>query len=73
MDPEESDSIPSYLVTQFAGTTEADIGFTNPVQEEGDLEEPEEQRAEQSPLKDRSLEQIDVPLTAKWIRNRIAE
>ena len=30
-DPEESDSVPSYLVAQFAGTTEADFGFTHPV------------------------------------------
>ena len=36
-DPEESDSVPSYLVAQFAGTTEADFGFTHPVQEEGDF------------------------------------
>ena len=73
IDPEESDSIPSYLVAQFAGTTEVDFGFTHPVQEEGDQEESEEQRAELTPLKDISLGQIDVPLTAKWIRDRITE
>ena len=73
MDPEESDSIPSYLVAQFAGTTEADFGFTHLVQEEGDLEEPEETRLDHLPLDDRSLGEIDVPLTIEWIRNRIAE
>ena len=72
-DPEESDSIPSYLVAQFAGITEADFGFTHPVQEEGDLEEPEEPRPDHLPLDDRSLGEIDVPLTIEWIRNRIAE
>ena len=72
-DLEESDSIPSYLVDHFAGTTEADFGFTHPVQEEGYPEEPEEQTAELAPLKDRSLGQIDVPLTTKWIRDRMAE
>ena len=41
-DPEESDSIPSDLVAQFAGTTEANFGFAHPLQEEGDLEEAEE-------------------------------
>ena len=49
-DPEESNSIPSYLVAQFAGTTEADFGFVHPVQEEGDLEEAEEQRPEPGTL-----------------------
>ena len=72
-DPEESDSIPSYLVAQFAGTTEADFGFTHPVQEEGDLEEPDDQRPDHLPLDDRSLGETDVPLTIEWIRNRIAE
>ena len=72
-DPEESDSVPSYLVDQFAGTTEADFGFTHPVQEEGDLEEPEEQRPDHLPLDDRSLGETDVPLTIEWIRNWIAE
>ena len=73
MDPEESDSIPSYLVAQFARTTEADFGFTHPVQEEGYLEEPEEPRPEHLPLDDRSLREIDVPLTIEWIHNRIAK
>ena len=72
-DPEESDSVPSYLVAQFAGTTEADFGFTHPVQEEGNLEEPEDQRPDHLPLDDRSLGETDVPLTIEWIRNRIAE
>ena len=72
-DPEESDSIPSYLVAQFVGTTEADFGFTHPVPEEGHLEEPEEPRPDQSPLDDRSLGEIDVPLTIEWIRDQIAE
>ena len=72
-DPEESDSIPSYLVAQFAGTTESDFGFSHPVQEEGDLEESEEQRPEQAPFEDRSLGEIDVPLTTEWIRDRIVE
>ena len=72
-DPEESDSVPSYLVDQFAGTIEANFGFTHPVQEEGDLEEPEEQRPDHLPLDDRSFGETDVPLTIEWIRNRIAE
>ena len=72
-DSEKSDSIPSYLVAQFVGTSEVDFGFTHPVQEQGDLEEPEERRAEPTPLKDRSLGQADVLLTAKWIRDRIVE
>ena len=72
-DPEESDSIPSYLVAQFAGTTEGDFGFTHPVQEERHLEEPEEPRPDHLSLDDRSLGEIDVPLTVEWIRNRIAE
>ena len=72
-DPKESDSIPSYLVAQFAGTTEADFGFTHPVQEEGHLEEPEEPRPDQSPLDDKSLGEIDVPFTVEWIRDQIAE
>ena len=72
-DPEESDSIPSYLVAKFAGITEADFGFTDPVQEEGHLEEPEEPRPGHVPLDDKSLGEIDVPLTVEWIRNRIAE
>ena len=70
-DPEESDSIPSYLVAQFAGTTEADFGFAHPVQEEGDLEEAEEQRPEPATLEDKSLGEIDIPLTSDWIRDRI--
>ena len=61
------------MVAQFVGTTKVDFGFSYPVQEEGDLEEPEEQRLEQTPLEDRSLGEIDVPLTAEWIRGRIAE
>ena len=72
-DPEESNSIPSYLVAQFAGTTEADFGFTHPMHEEGHLEEPEKPRPDHLPLADRSLGEIDVPLTVEWIRNRIAE
>ena len=72
-DPEESDSILSYLVAHFAGTTEADFGFTHPVQEEGHLEEPEETKPDHLPLDDRSLGEIDVPLTVEWIRDRIAE
>ena len=72
-DLEESDSIPSYLVAQFAGTTKANFGFAHPVQEEGDPEESEEPRPDQSPLEDRSLGEIDVPLTAEWIHKRIAE
>ena len=63
MDLEESDSLPSYFVDHFAGTTEADFGFMHPIQEEGYSEELEEQKAELVPLEDRSLEQIDVPLT----------
>ena len=70
-DPEKSDSIPSYLVAQFAGTTEADFGFVHPVQEEGDLEEAEEQRPEPTTLEDKSLGEIDVRLTSDWIRDRI--
>ena len=73
MDPEESDSIPSYLVAQFAGITEADFGFTHPVQEEGRLEEPDGLRPDHLTLDDRSLGEIDVPLTVEWIRNRIFE
>ena len=72
-DPKESDSIPSYRVAQFAGTIEADFGFAHLVQEEGDLEESEELRPDQPPLDNRSLGEIDVPLTAEWIHNRIAE
>ena len=72
-DPEESDSIPSYLVAQFAEITEADFGFTHPVQEEGHLEEPDGLRPDHLTLDDRSLGEIDVPLTVEWIRNRIFE
>ena len=73
IDPEESDSIPSYLVALFVGTTEADFGFTHPVQEERHLEEPEEPRPDHLPLDDKSLGEVDVPLTVKWIRDQIAE
>ena len=72
IDPEESDSIPSYLVAQFARTIEANFGFTHSVQE-GHLEEPEEPRLDHLPLDDRSLGEIDVPLTVEWFRDRIAE
>ena len=72
-DLEESDSIPNYLVDHFAGTIEADFGFAHLVHEEGDPEELEEQMAEPTPLKDRSLGQIDVPLTTQWIRDRMAK
>ena len=72
-DPEEFDSVLGYLVAQFVGTTEANFGFTHPLQEEGDLEEPEEQRLDHLPLDDRSLGEINVPLTIEWIRNRISE
>ena len=72
-DPKESDCVPSYLVAQFAGTTKADFGFANPVQEEGDLEEPEERKPDHLSLDDRSLGEADVPLTIEWICNRIAE
>ena len=72
-DPEESDSIPSYLVAQFAEITEADFGFTHPVQEEGHLEELEGSRPDHLTLDDKSLGEIDVPLTVEWIRNRIFE
>ena len=71
-DPEESDSIPSYLVAQFAGITEADFGFTHSIQE-GHLEEPDGLRPDHLTLDDRSLGEIDVPLTVKWICNRIFE
>ena len=60
------------MVVQFAGTIEADFGFTHPVQERH-LEEPEEPRPDHLPLDDRSLEEIDVPLTVEWIHDRIAE
>ena len=63
-DPEESDSIPSYLVAQSAGTTEADFGFAHPIQEEGDLEEAEQQKSEQANLEDKSLGETDIPLTS---------
>ena len=72
-DPEESDSIPSYLIAQFAGTTEANFGFTHPVQEEGHLEELEEPRPNHLPLDDKSLGEIDVPLTVEWIHDQIAK
>ena len=72
-DPEESDSIPSYLVAQFTGTTEADFGFAHPIQEEGDLEEAELQKSEQAYLEDKSLGETDIPLTSVWIRDRIRE
>ena len=64
MDPEESDYISSYLVAQFAGTTEADFEFAHPVLEEGDLEEAEEQKPEPAILEDKSLGETDVPLTS---------
>ena len=72
-DPEELDSIPSYLIAEFAGTIEADFGVTHPVPEEGHLEEPEEPRPDPSALDDRSLEEIDIPLRAEWIHDRITE
>ena len=66
-DPEESDSVPSYFVTEFSGATEEDFGFSNPIPEEGcqDIEKPgnEVLRPE-----DRSLGAMDVPLTLKWIQ-----
>ena len=72
-DPEESNFIPSYLVDHFAGTTEADFGFTHLVQEEGYPEDPEDLAAEPTLLKDRSMGQIDVLLTTQWIHDRRAE
>ena len=70
-DPEDSDSISSYFVTEFSGATEEDFGFSNRIPEEGyqDIEElgngvwrPE----------DRSLGTTDVPLTLKWIQGQVA-
>ena len=62
--PEESDSIPSYLVARFTGTTEADFGFALPVQKEGYLEEAEGQKPEPTNLEDKSLGETDIPLTS---------
>ena len=72
-DPQESDSLPSYFIDHFAGTREADFGFTNPVPEEGDLETLEERMLELIPLEDRSLGEIDVPLTSHWIQKQVLE
>ena len=72
-DPEESDSIPSYFDDHFARTTEADFFFTHLVQEEGYLEEPGEQKVEPTPLEDRSLGEMDIPLTTQWIWNQMVE
>ena len=71
-DPEDSNLVPSYFVTEFSGATEEDFGFSNPIPEEGcqDIEEPgnEVLRPE-----DRSLGATDVPLTLKWIQGQVAQ
>ena len=71
-DREDSDSVPSYFVTEFSGATEEDFGFSNPIPEEGcqDIEEPgnEVLRPE-----DRSLGTTDVPLMLKWIQGQVAQ
>ena len=71
-DPEDSDSVPSYFVTEFSGATEEDFGFSNPIPEEGcqDIEEPGNEVLRP---KDRSLGTTDVPLTLKWIQGQVAQ
>ena len=72
LDPEDSDSVPSYFVTEFSGATEEDFGFSNSIPEEGcqDIEEPGNGVLRPE---DRSLGATDVPLTLKWIQGQVAQ
>ena len=71
-DPEDSDSVPSYFVTEFSGATEEDFGFSNPIPEEGCqvIEEPGDGVLRPE---DRSLGTTDVPLTLEWIQGQVSQ
>ena len=71
-DPEDSDSVPSYFVTEFSGATEEDFGFSNPTPEEGCqvIEEPSDGTMKPE---DRSLGTTDVPLTIEWIQGQVSQ
>ena len=71
-DLEDSDSVPSYLVTEFSEATEEDFGFSNPIPEEGCqvIEEPGDGLLRPE---DRSLGTTDVPLTLEWIQGQVSQ
>ena len=71
-DPEDSDSVPSYFVTEFSGATEEDFGFSNPIPEEG-CQVIEESGDGVLRPEDRSLGTTDVPLTLEWIQGQVSQ
>lgn len=74
-DPEGGEEALSYFVEPFGDSTEADFKFSFPVKE---LTNPEETRVEntESPEigpEDRSLGEINIPLSAGWIRDQLTD
>jgi hypothetical protein len=61
LEPEDSDSIPSYFVDQFGQRSEEDFGFQEAV-----MEYPHKDPKTPIP-EDRSLGESSVPLTSEWI------
>ena len=61
-DPEESDFLPSYFITEFARTTEEDFRFVDPIPKECDQNK-EAQAEEVTKGEDQSLGEADVQLT----------
>ena len=71
-DPEDSDTIQSYHVQEFREMSEDDLGFINPVPEPAD-DGPElpNRPPELTPGDDRSLGELNLPLSADWIREQL--
>ena len=71
-DPEESNSLLRYFITEFSRKTEKDFGFVDPISEEG-YQDREIRTEETVRREDRSLGAVDVPLTSQWIRDQVSE
>ena len=70
--PDESDSVATYLVNQFAKVSEADCGFRNPIPEAG-IQDRETKPGLSSVQEEKSLGEASLPLTMEWIKQQILE
>ena len=76
-DPDEESTTVSYFLEQFAEATETDFNFSVPITkvlETSSIALPGEGgNLRQGHVEDRSLGEIDVPFSSKWIQDQIEE
>ena len=74
-DPEEEEEALSYFIKPLVKNTEADFEFPLPITELAQPEENQDMTAEtpEAGVEDRSLGEINVPLSARWIRDQLVD